>query len=608
MSDAMLYSPNGLGYASSSGWIWRTLDGGVTWNTFSQTGSLYWQEEITNLGTSFLVPTAGDDCTGENRNNGSLRFSTDNGATWNRYNTGVSMFGTFLLDAKTGWGVGMNRAVYYTSDGGLTWDNRNCGIEGNDDLDDVFFINDSIGWTVGNGVYKTFYPKPLSLSITTKGPLTFCEGDSTTLEGSEGFSSYVWSDGSRERINTVGTSGKYILTAFDKDLCVYSTDTIVIHVNPRPLSQITTSNAKPVICYGDTLTLTATPGHPRYVWSTGDTTQNIRITKGGEYTVAITDTNGCIGVSDTIHVKAIPFIKPVITAKRNFTFCQGDSLTMNAPPGYSQYLWSNGTTAPSFTTKVGGPFTVIVVDSNGCVGVSDTVIAIELIAKNKLQIVVSNGMFEYDSTELGIRNCREISLFNRDSTLPYFLDNPYLLKNVFFSVPQSQLPIVIPPLDTLYFTVCFAPYDTSLQRDTLIFEDTCSQQSLPLLAVGKSILADGTSRCDVPLAGIIYSLGTSYKLSAPFPQPSSSIATITLTVVEASSQQQPLIFPALLKDIFGTTAATAVQHIESSRLLKEQRETTINYTFDTHNLGTGIYYVFLHLGSDVRVTPLIIQH
>ncbi len=56
------------------------------------------------------------------------------------------------------------------------------------------------------------------------------------------------------------------------------------------------------------------------------------------------------------------------------------------------------------------------------------------------------------------------------------------------------------------------------------------------------------------------------------------------------------------------TAATAEQHIESTLIRKEQRETRINLTFDTHNLGTGIYYVYVSLGNNVKVIPLIIQH
>ncbi|MBK9246881.1 MAG: hypothetical protein IPM69_01905 [Ignavibacteria bacterium] len=128
MTDAMIYSENGLGYASSSGMIWNTLDGGKTWKEFSPTGTNDWQEEITNIGSSFLVPTAGTSCDGGGTG-GSLRFSTDNGLSWKRYSTGESMYGTFLSNLMTGWGVGSNRAVYYTNDGGVSWVNRNCVLK-----------------------------------------------------------------------------------------------------------------------------------------------------------------------------------------------------------------------------------------------------------------------------------------------------------------------------------------------------------------------------------------------------------------------------------------------------------------------------------------------
>lgn len=604
MTDAMLYSPDGLGYASSSGWIWKTLDGGRSWNQFSQTGALDWQEEITNIGTSFLVPTAGNDCAGEGSNDGSLRFTNDNGQSWNRFSTGEPMFGTFLLNSTTGWGVGSNRAVYYTNDAGKTWEKRNCGIEGNDDLDDIYFITDSIGWTVGDGLYHTYYPQTQSLKIQVSGLLKFCEGDSVVLEANNGFDNYIWSNGAKTRSITVGKSGRYILSVYDKNACLYFTDSIDVNVLPRPKNTISLSNSKPVICFGDTLELTAPAGYQKYDWSNGEATQKIRITTGGAYTVRITDSNGCVSLSDTIHVKAIPFIKPVITAKRNFTFCRGDSLTMHAPPGYSRYLWSNGSTAESFTTTVGGPFTVTVVDSNGCVGVSDTATAIELIAKNKLQFLVPQGIVVFDSTELGIRNCTTVTLFNRDSLLPYVIDNPYLVRNILFSVPQSQLPIIIRPLDSMAFTVCYAPYDTTLQRDTLIFEDTCSQQLLPLVAKGNGILTGGNSRCDIPLVGVIYSLGADYRLSAPYPQPSNETATIAVSMRASDDVQEQA---AILKDIFGTTVATAFPRRESSGAGQSQL-LTLQYVFDTRHLVSGVYYAIVQCGAEVSAVPLLIEH
>ncbi|MGQ9819976.1 MAG: hypothetical protein ACUVQ1_08685 [Candidatus Kapaibacteriales bacterium] len=155
MTDAILF-PNGIGFASSSGKIWHTLDSGRTWSVLSNVGPSLWQEEITNHGNSFLVPYSGFSCTGAG-NDGGMYFSTDYGYSWNRTQTGVPMFGTFLISNLKGWACGYSQAVFYTSNGGLTWARRNCGIHSGN-LDDLWFISESDGWVVGEGVYKLSSP------------------------------------------------------------------------------------------------------------------------------------------------------------------------------------------------------------------------------------------------------------------------------------------------------------------------------------------------------------------------------------------------------------------------------------------------------------------
>jgi photosystem II stability/assembly factor-like uncharacterized protein len=155
LTDLIVYSMYGLGYASSSGWIWQTTDGGDTWSPWADTGPNDWQEEITRVGNSFLVPTTAG-CSGGN-GDGGMRFSTDNGASWNTYNTGVRMFGAFLLSSQTGWVSGDIGNVWYTSNGGQDWILKNCGFE-NGNLDDIWFITSENGWIVGEGVYRLADP------------------------------------------------------------------------------------------------------------------------------------------------------------------------------------------------------------------------------------------------------------------------------------------------------------------------------------------------------------------------------------------------------------------------------------------------------------------
>lgn len=152
LTDAILFS-DGRGLASSSGRIWQSTDYGFTWNVFSTTGTNLWQEEISVLNQSILVPYAGENCQGGGAPNGGMRFSTDNGASWTDRNVGVPIFGTYLLSNTEAWAAGYNRTMLHTTNAGQTWVLKNCGIESGN-MDDIWFVSNNNGWVVGQGIYK----------------------------------------------------------------------------------------------------------------------------------------------------------------------------------------------------------------------------------------------------------------------------------------------------------------------------------------------------------------------------------------------------------------------------------------------------------------------
>ncbi|MDZ4745434.1 MAG: choice-of-anchor D domain-containing protein [bacterium] len=145
-------------YAVGNGTIWKSTDDGQTFTVFSYTGTTApWHEELARYGSSFLVPSATDNC-GTGYTGGGMRFSVDNGSTWRNRETGEQMFGAFLVNATTAWASGFNASVYYTSDGGQNWELRNCGLEGAD-VDDITFLDASTGWVVGDGIFRLAPPK-----------------------------------------------------------------------------------------------------------------------------------------------------------------------------------------------------------------------------------------------------------------------------------------------------------------------------------------------------------------------------------------------------------------------------------------------------------------
>lgn len=191
LTDLILNSSTGLGYAVGSGWLWRTLDLGITWQTFMPTGQQIWHEEITNVKNSFLLPFSGTTCAGAG-NGGGMRFSTNNGSDWTNYITPDHNYGAFLLSDSSGWVCGLNSQMYYTSNYGQTWELRNCGIS--TDLDDTYFINDTTGWVVGKGaIYHLTAPfRSVNKSSVNYGDACFpgVKNDTLYVKISSFFQSY----------------------------------------------------------------------------------------------------------------------------------------------------------------------------------------------------------------------------------------------------------------------------------------------------------------------------------------------------------------------------------------------------------------------------------
>ncbi|MBK9248879.1 MAG: T9SS type A sorting domain-containing protein [Ignavibacteria bacterium] len=148
----------------------------------------------------------------------------------------------------------------------------------------------------------------------------------------------------------------------------------LVDCNSKPLS-VTAKDSKVTFCEGDSTVLTATAGFASYKWSTGATTPSITVKTAGDYSVVATDVNGCPSASQTTTISTATSKIALIRGNRNgFT----DSLTCEGAPiqldagiaiGYS-YKWSTGDTTRRITVTAPGIYTVSLVNTAGCLGVS----------------------------------------------------------------------------------------------------------------------------------------------------------------------------------------------------------------------------------------------
>jgi hypothetical protein len=168
--------------------------------------------------------------------------------------------------------------------------------------------------------------------------------------------SYLWSTGDTTQSIFVIADGYYWVRVTDPNGCVQA-DTVYIRVAPL----LTEPFMTPVITACDSTYLNAQNDFCQYLWSTGATTQSIRVTQSGTYWVKITSPCGD-SLFDTVQV--ILNASPTIPIGREVKGC--DTLVLDAGNPGSLYWWSHGYTSQTAPFTQIGLYSVTVTTLQGC--------------------------------------------------------------------------------------------------------------------------------------------------------------------------------------------------------------------------------------------------
>lgn len=224
--------------------------------------------------------------------------------------------------------------------------------------------------TESGDVEVTVYPNPEPI-ITPNGPTEFCDGDSVVLT-STAADTYLWTNGATTQSITVYTSGSFQVSVIDSNGCGGTSPRVTVTVNSNPIPTITPDGPLE-FCDGDSVTLTSSVADA-YLWSTGETTQSIVVMAAGNYSVEVTDQNGCSGVSADVTITVFQNPQPEITSTDTVA-CDGQVVTLTSSQA-DGYLWSTGAMVQSIAVTQGGIYSVTVTDGNGCTGSDDIEITI----------------------------------------------------------------------------------------------------------------------------------------------------------------------------------------------------------------------------------------
>ena len=200
------------------------------------------------------------------------------------------------------------------------------------------------------------------IEIAVLGITEYCEGtNGTTLTADGTYEDYLWSTGATTPSITVNQPGTVTLTASNGE-CVGDTE-VEVEENPTPEVSVTGDDE---ICEGDNTTLSAGE-FADYEWSNNATTSEITVTQGGEYTVEVTDENGCIGTG-SFTVVANPLPQAAAGADQTIT-CLEPTVSISANNSSDlSYEWTlDGEVVAEtaeFETGNAGTYTLTVIDVN----------------------------------------------------------------------------------------------------------------------------------------------------------------------------------------------------------------------------------------------------
>lgn len=308
-------------------------------------------------------------------------------------------------------------------------------------------IEDAEGCVLNSSVTITeplVLTAPIQITTDYNGEDISCFGSSTggvisTPTGGTGAYSYSWNTDENNAALSNLPAGTYYLTVTDVNGCFVSNSTTL----SEPAMVAVQANITDVSCNGGnngSIDLSVSGGVAPYAysWNNGEATEDLAELEEGNYSVLVSDANGCEILMEQMVVDptAIDLSLNVVAVS-----CHGFSdgaIQLTSTGGTSPYVfnWDNGAQSEDIDNLTSGDYSVVVTDANGCyTSISAAVSQPDTIAVSATTI--NPSCFGYENGSIAV----EVN----GGTQPYALNwsnNASAILNVGLTAGDYQLEIV----------------------------------------------------------------------------------------------------------------------------------------------------------------------
>ncbi|MDX1909715.1 MAG: gliding motility-associated C-terminal domain-containing protein [Bacteroidia bacterium] len=211
--------------------------------------------------------------------------------------------------------------------------------------------------TATDTVKVTVIDVPIDLGPDT----SFCSAETLTLRAGTEPGRYMWQDSLISDTITLTRPGTYFASLTRDGCTVY--DTLRVSTRPSPMPVLGPDTA---LCRWQLYVLDATTPAATYLWQDGSTAPTLRVQDAGPYHVTVT-ANGCTG-RDTMTNRRV---FEALDLGPDTLLCNSEVLNVDLSFPDTEYLWQDGSTAPTYSIREPGRYHVWV--DNGCQTFRDTV-------------------------------------------------------------------------------------------------------------------------------------------------------------------------------------------------------------------------------------------